>query len=249
MHTYIYDSYLSDKKYFNAVNEIESRLTDLGLGGRVCRLSPLRSLRDVINQELKRNPKTLVVIGNDSIVSQAISLMGGSDVPFGIIPVAEPNNIASRLGIVEEHACPILSARRIVQIDLGVVDNKTFLKSAEIMGDKLRLMIDDNYIVETQGAKVEIVNFLLNEEMGELVAPATYHNGQLHLIITKEVVKRALLKNRTELEQSIIPFTELEIVTEGSTVMLDGFVKINNPQKVFVLPKGLKAIVGKQRNF
>lgn len=249
MHTYIYDSYLSDKKYFNAVNEIESRLTDLGLSGRVCRLSPLRSLRDVINQELKRMPKTLVVIGNDSIVSQAISLMGGSDVPFGIIPIGEPNHIAWRLGIDEEHAGAILSARRLVQIDLGVVDNKTFLKSAEVTGDRLRLLIDNNYYVESNGAKVEIINFLLNEEMDEMVAKTSYHSGQLHLVITKELVKKGLLKNKTHIEQSVIPFTELSVESDGATIMLDGFVKINNPQKVFVLPKGLKAIVGKQRNF
>jgi diacylglycerol kinase family enzyme len=194
-------------------------------------------------------PKTLVVIGNDSIVSQAISLMGGSDVPFGIIPIGEPNHIAWRLGIDEEHAGAILSARRLVQIDLGVVDNKTFLKSAEVTGDRLRLLIDNNYYVESNGAKVEIINFLLNEEMDEMVAKTSYHSGQLHLVITKELVKKGLLKNKTHIEQSVIPFTELSVESDGATIMLDGFVKINNPQKVFVLPKGLKAIVGKQRNF
>jgi len=194
-------------------------------------------------------PKTLVVIGNDSIVSQAISLMGGSEVPLGIIPIGEPNNIAWRLGIDEEHAGAIMSARRIVQIDLGVVDNKTFLKSAEVVGDKLRLLIDDMYAVESENAKVEIVNFLLNEEMDEVVTMTSSHNGQLHLVITKEVTHRGIIKNRTEIEQSVLPFSQLEIESEGTTVVLDGFVKINNPQKVFVLPRGLKAIVGKQRNF
>ena len=129
MHTYIYDTFLTDQKYFPAISAIEAKLTEAGLGGRICRLSPLRSLRDVIAQELKRLPKTLVIVGNDSIVSQAISIMGGNDIPLGIIPIGEPNNIAARLGINEENACAMLSARRLVEIDLGAVDNKTFLKA------------------------------------------------------------------------------------------------------------------------
>lgn len=250
MHTYIYDSYLSDKKYFNTVNEIESKLTDLGLSGRVCRLSPLRSLREVINQELKRMPKTLVVIGNDSIVSQAISHMGGSEVPLGIIPVGEMNQIASRLGIDENSASSVLSARRLVQVDLGVLENKTFLKGAELMGDKLRLLVDNNYYVQAEpGIKIEIINFLLHQEDDELSVKTSYHNGQLYLVITKLIEKRGLLKSRFEEEQSIIPFKELEIEGDNVSAMLDGFVKIINPQKSFVLPRGLKVIVGKQRNF
>jgi len=240
---------LSDKKYFNVVNDIESKLTDLGLSGRVCRLSPLRSLRDIINQELKRLPKTLVVIGSDSIVSQAISHMGGSEVPLGIIPIGEPNNIAWRLGIDEDHACSVLSARRLVQVDLGVIDNKTFLKSAELFGDNLRLLIDNNYYIQADGARIEIVNFLLNQESDEMIAKTSYHSGQLYLVITKTKEKRGLLKNSIEEEQSVVPFTELEVEGDDVSAILDGFVKIINPQKSFVLPRGLKVVVGKQRNF
>lgn len=249
MHTYIYDSFLSDKKHFSAVNNIEAKITELGLGGRTVRLSPLRSLRDVITQELKRFPKTLVVIGNDSIVSQAISIMGGSETPLGIIPVGEPNLIAWRLGITEENACSVLSGRRLVDIDLGVVDNKTFLKSAEIQGERIRLLIDNNYYIESTGSKVEVVNFLLNEEVNDLPANTVGHSGQLHLVITKETIKKGILKSSKELEQSVIPFAELAVSSDDTKIILDGFVKISNPQSIYVLPNGLKAIVGKGRNF
>lgn len=249
MHTYIYDTFLTDQKYFPAISAIEAKLTEAGLGGRICRLSPLRSLRDVIAQELKRLPKTLVIVGNDSIVSQAISIMGGNDIPLGIIPIGEPNNIAARLGINEENACAMLSARRLVEIDLGAVDNKTFLKSAEISGDKLKLLINNNYYVETNGAKVEIVNSLLNEEVNDLPAKTSERQGQLHLVISKEIIKKGLLKNTKSIEQSVLLFTDLAIASDNATITLDGFVKITNPQNISVLPRGLRAIVGRQRSF
>lgn len=249
MHTYIYDIFLADKKYFPAINAIEAKLTELGLSGRICRLSPLRSLRDVITQELKRLPKTLIIVGNDSIVSQAISIMGGNDVPLGIIPIGEPNNIASRLGITYDNCCSVLSARRVVDIDLGAVDSKTFLKSAEINGEQLKLLIDNNYHVSSQGAKVEVVNSFLNEAAGELPVKSNENQRQLHLIITKEVVKRGLLKSSRELERSIIPFADLAVISDNATITLDGFVKITNPRQISVLPKGLKIIVGKDRSF
>lgn len=249
MHTYIYDTFLTDKKYFTAINGIEAKITELGLSGRICRLSPLRSLRDVISQELKRLPKTLVIVGNDSIVSQAISIMGGNDTPLGIIPVGEPNNIAARLGINAENCCPTLSARRVVEIDLGAVDSKTFLKSAEINGLDLRLMIDGNYYIESAGSKVEVVNSFLNEEIGDLPAKSNEDQRQLHLVITKEIIKKGLLKNSRELERSIIPFSNLQVASDNATITLDGFVKINNPHSISVLPRGLKAIVGRERSF
>lgn len=249
MHTYIYDTFLTDKKYFPIINSIEAKITELGLSGRICRLSPLRSLRDVISQELKRLPKTLIIVGNDSIVSQAISIMGGNEVPLGIIPIGEPNNIAARLGINTENSCSILSARRVVDIDLGAVDSKTFLKSAEINGEQLRLMIDNNYYIESSASKVEVVNSFLNEEAGDLPAKSNEDKRQLHLVITKEIIKKSLLKNSRELERSIIPFADLQVVSDNATITLDGFVKITNPHSISVLPRGLKTIVGRERGF
>ena len=81
MHIYIYDSWLSQKKHLSKLSEIEGKLTDLGLSGRVCRLGRLRSLSDIVRQELRRMPKTIVAVGDDSIISQVISLLGASGVP------------------------------------------------------------------------------------------------------------------------------------------------------------------------
>ena len=50
MYYYLYDSRLNDKKYNNVIAKIETRLTDLGINGKINRLSFLKN----INQKYKR---------------------------------------------------------------------------------------------------------------------------------------------------------------------------------------------------
>jgi diacylglycerol kinase family enzyme len=245
MHIYIYDSALSQKKYLAPVHEIEARVTDLGLSGRVARLGKLRSLRDIVREELRRMPKTIIAVGDDSLVSQVISLMGGTGVALGIIPIGEKNQIAAGLGITLENACNVLSARRIIEIDLGLVDNRAFVRRAEIFGPKLKMLIDGNYSVEAPEAKTEVINFLLESEQATGVTKPDAQSGSLYLMITKE--KNSFLKK--ELERSLVPFRELDIQTDTAEVVLDGLTKINHPRRITIMPNGLQVIVGRERNF
>jgi diacylglycerol kinase family enzyme len=245
MHIYIYDSALSQPKYLAPVHEIEARVTDLGLSGRVARLGKLRSLRDIVREELRRMPKTIIAVGDDSLVSQVISLMGGTGVALGIIPIGEKNQIAAGLGVTLANACNVLSARRIIAIDLGLVDNRAFVRRAEIFGTKIKMLIDGNYSVEAPEAKTEVINFLLESEQATGVTKPDAQSGSLYLMITKE--KNSFLKK--ELERSLVPFRELDIQTDTAEVVLDGLTKINHPRSITIMPNGLQVIVGRERNF
>ncbi len=245
MHIYIYGSALSQKKYLSQIHEIEAKVTDLGLSGRVARLGKLRSLRDIVREELRRMPKTIIVVGDDSLVSQVISLMGGTGVALGIIPIGENNQIATSLGITLANACNVLSARRLIEIDLGLVDSQAFVRRAAISGPKIKLLIDNNYSILAPEAKVEVINFLLEteKEVGQTGPDA--QSGNLYLMITKE--KSSFLKK--EVEHSFIPFRELDIQTDTAEVVLDGLTKVNHPRRITIMPNGLQVIVGRERNF
>jgi hypothetical protein len=245
MHIYIYDSWLSQKKYLSQVHEIEAKITDLGLSGRVCRLGQLRSLSDVVRGELRRMPKTIVAIGDDSLASQVISLMGASGVALGLIPIGEQTAIAQGLGITTANACNVLAARRIIQIDLGLVDNRAFVRRAEIVGRKLKLQIDGNYTITTGGAKVEAINFLLDNDEALGAAKPEPQSGSLYLMITKET--SSFLKK--DYERSLIPFRELTIQTDEAEAALDNLTVVRHPRRISVLPNGLDVIVGRERKF
>ena len=65
MYYYIYDSYLAEKKYESTIARIENRLTDLGINGKINRLSFLKNIHQIIGEEVKRGVKTVVVVGSD----------------------------------------------------------------------------------------------------------------------------------------------------------------------------------------
>jgi hypothetical protein len=49
MHIYIYDSFVNQKKYDSTTAKIETRITDLGLNGKIVRLGIIISVEEVIN--------------------------------------------------------------------------------------------------------------------------------------------------------------------------------------------------------
>lgn len=245
MHIYIYGFFLSQKKYLTQLHEVEARITDLGLSGRVCRLGQLRSLSDVVRGELRRAPKTIVAIGDDDLVSQVISLMGGSGVALGIIPIGESNRIADGLGINADNACNVLAARRIIQLDLGLVDNRAFVRRAELFGKKLNLLVDNNFIVSSQGSRVEIVNFLLDNDEALTDNRPQPQSGSLYLMFTKDT--GGFLKK--DYERSLIPFRELAVQTDEVEAKLDNLTIARHPKRITVLPNGLEVIVGRERQF
>ncbi|KKQ56205.1 MAG: hypothetical protein US74_C0017G0013, partial [Parcubacteria group bacterium GW2011_GWA2_38_13] len=73
MYLYLYDNSLNSNKYHKLLSHIEMRLTDLGIGGKISRLSPLKNLQDLISDEIRFGVKTIVAVGNDETVSMVIN--------------------------------------------------------------------------------------------------------------------------------------------------------------------------------
>jgi len=247
MHTYIYDSFVSQKKYLAALNELETSLTDLGVGGRICRLSELRSLRDIVKQELRREPKTLVVVGNDWIVHQVLNLMIEFKVPLGLVPVGDQkdNLIAAGLGISLKEAPQILSARRIVDMDLGVVNKKVFLRNAAWLADNVKIDIDDNYTIRISKAKMELINFLSGADSDYAGQNPSPEDGRLNLLINKK--EGGWLKK--EVSQTTICFKKIVIDGAYQAIKLDNVSQTSSLENIEVLAKTLSVIVGKDRSF
>src|SRR5680860_1199287 len=131
MHVYIYDDYVSTKKYDTTLAHIETRITDLGLNGKIIRLDVMKNVAEAVASEIKRGAKTIVAVGNDKTINKiinsitlfAIRNQTEVDIPLGLITVGDKgNSIAPALGIESgEKGCDSLSARRIAKLDLGLV--------------------------------------------------------------------------------------------------------------------------------
>ncbi len=122
MYYYIYDSFLTAPRYRKTLERIEVHLGDFGIQGKIKRLNILHHQKEAIEESIRRGATTIVLVGNDHGIVQAIDTLVKHDVALGLIPVGKSNEIriARTLGIPPgELACEVLSRRTIARLDLG----------------------------------------------------------------------------------------------------------------------------------
>jgi len=249
MNIFIYDSFLNQKKYDRLLARIETRITDLGLNGKISRLSPTRNISETINSELRRDAKTIIAVGNNKTINQIINSLAGSQVPLGIIPIGEDNNdIAKSLGIESvESACDILSARLLAKLDLGLANQTYFLSNVSINNQGTVIDMNKNYTIETT-EKGLIYIFNLAGEQIKFPPNVKFipNDGLLELVINTRGNKKFFTKQD---HQSIFKIKKITIHNLKNQLILDGSIPLATPAEITAVKKHLNVIVGKNRNF
>lgn len=248
MYQYIYDSFLSDEKYYKILSIVENRLADLGIGGRVSRLNLFKDPREVIYEGLKMGVQTVVAVGNDATLNQVVNAVGDLKLVVGMIPVGPKNEIAKVLGIGEGlSACDCLSSRLIQKIDLGKINDYYFLSHLQA-SSKIYLRCGGQYCVKSiKDGRVEIYNLPTSEES------ADPQDGYLEAKI--KPVRNLLAKKFRGTGDSgnvtsFFPFKKIFLESgEAAPVLVDNQRVVNTPAEVQIFPQRLKMIVGKNRLF
>lgn len=259
MHIYIYDSYVNQKRYDSIIAKIETRITDLGLNGKIIRLGVMNSPYSAVENELKKGAKTIIAVGNNTIYSQLINIlakMSATDsfqykTPLGFIPVGKKNNeIANYLGVgLEEEACDILSARRIQELDLGMANNQYFLSTAIIPTLGTSVEIDKNYSIEiTKKGEIQIINLPIMVNTPSTIN-ANAKDGVLEMLIkTKSPAKSLINKSINSLAESVFSFKKLYISNEKLPIILDNTLEVPAPATITIAKEKINLIVGKNRS-
>ncbi len=256
MYYYIYDTYLSEKKYEKTLDKIKTRLLDLEIQGKHERLTLLKSIDELIIDELKKGTSTVIVVGNDKTFLKVINTAARNNITIGIIPIGPENDIARTLGIPpEEAACDILAARKIVRFDLGKIKDQYFFSNLSINKNLTRLaVVKDTYKITPSAECVElnIYNFFYNSDKSlidkklEQVLP---QDGILELAFkVKEKSKGWFKKAEGLLVDSVIKGKKFEVKSfEYIPTLLDGLRVIKTPFVVEIEKQKLAVIVGKDR--
>ena len=260
MYLYLYDHFLNDNKYHKLLSKIEMRLTDLGIGGKISRLSPLKNIKELINDEIRFGVKTIVAVGNDETVSAAINNIAKYEgITFGIIPIGKGNTIAYDLGIPEgEEACDVLSARKLQKIDLGRVNNTYFFSGINISAEnKITLECEDSYQItpDTNNCVISICNLRpmayerVGAENNNFFNP---QDGFLEALVQPTLDSTSsffgILKRGQSVKNSIFPFKKISVLTKKSvTVTTDGKKVLKPPIDIEVVPSKLTVVVGRGR--
>ena len=160
MYQYIYDNFLLDKRYAKPLAEIENRLTDLGIHGRIDRMHPLKSLRESIEDGVKKGARTIVAVGGDDTFKKILDVLPGKNVVMGYVPLVGPSPIAELLGIPEGVlACDLLSARLTNTLDIGRVNGQYFLTAVSFPAEHVQIECEGRYRVElVHGGRVSVCN-------------------------------------------------------------------------------------------
>src|SRR3989339_596646 len=243
MYYYIYDSDLNNKKYNNLVSRIETRLTDLGINGKINYLSFLKNIKQLLTEEIKRGVKTIIIVGNDQTIGKMINIIADFNVVVGIIPVGPKNKIAKFLGVPEgEDACDTLSSRLIEKIDLGLVNNYYFLTSIESGGGDITIECDNSYIINLEGDnQINISN--LNHYDETACSPT---DDTLDVFL-KNIEKKMFKKNKSSfshIKAKLIRITSNKLIP---ILLSDERKIIKTPANIKIVPKKIKLIVGKKR--
>lgn len=248
MYYYVYDEFVQDPKFERELSQIETRLTDLGISGKIARLALFRDATELIKDEVRKGAKNIVAVGNDLTLRKVIDAAADSGVAMGIIPLGNQGNfIADMIGVPNGFpACDVLSARIIEDLDTGIVNSRRFINRLEFQtAGNVEILCDQSFTLSPKRkASIEIRNLALADESVRAANPT---DGKL------EIVVRAQGRSwfgRKRTQSSIVPVEEARIrISAPSQIFVDGESFEAEELKVRVLPKHLKLITGKQRKF
>lgn len=258
MYFYIYDTFLTDRKFDRILAAIETRLTDLGISGKIGRLTPFTNAKGLIRDETRRGAATIVAVGNDDTVAKVVEGIGDASITLGVIPIGGPNEIAESLGIPEgADACDVLSKRVTQKIDLGSVNGHLFLSQVRLPSGQYTMEGDGKYRITIVAPESETV--IMNLRRGSSVPDdedgfSTIGNpkdGMLDtMIITKGRGLFRMFRKNVSRVPSVIPVKTLSITSESPiSVFVDGRKVTNSKISIEVIPERLKVITGRSRNF
>jgi len=252
MHWYVYEEFLNDKKYAAVLDRIESRLSDLEIKGRVCRLSVLKNLREAVKEAVDQGAETIVAVGSDQIFFKLTAAAAELGVTLGFIPLDNSSLLMKAFGLpLAEKACDVIAQRLVKKIDLGKVNNNYFLDSLSFTGEQVFLeFVGYQISPATSEATLSIKNFglaALNNSNISLCCPC---DGKLEAVI--EPLKKTWW-GRLKLigRPSVFPFKKGKIVSVGepANIIADGQMISRTPGQITIEQEKLKVIVGARRLF
>ncbi len=254
MYVYLYDQYTKEKKYQSIIKQMENRLTDIGIAGKVVRLQNFTNADSIIEQEMKQGVTTVVVVGNDETFGHVLSRAAHRNVTFGFIPVGERGNtIAPILGIpFNDDACDVLSRRRKMDLDVGWFNGRFFVNQIYIAPSHIEVQYDERFVVSSETGKIELVvcNLLPfswrdTKTQGFIIHP---QDGKLEAFL-RPLKKVGWLRQEYE-EPSVFPFTEMVVRSQKPFVVVaDGKESKEISITIKLAKEKISMVVGKERQF
>ena len=244
---YIYDDFLSDRRFERELSILETELARRGIEGQVARLAMFRSARETIIDLAVAGAKNIIFVGNDRTVEKMMWFLPDVDVTVGFIPLTEPVNIAMLFGIpVGLPAADVVAARLVETIDVGKLDDRYFLTEVIVPSTVAALEVEGRYRVSPAvGGAIAIRN--LGSVSGKTPVGADVKDGWLEAIIQTKTNEEGWF-SQSPLNETTIRLKHGSILSkEPIDVFMDGHTVNGFSFRLSIVPNKLKVITGKGR--
>jgi diacylglycerol kinase family enzyme len=239
MYHYIYDSFIGERRFRRQLAAIEHKLTELGIVGERERVTPIRTVEEIMKLGLARHAKTIVVFGNDYTFTKALNAglaagMDPTETVLAIIPFGEPNYIAKRLGLRGEAvSVQELAARKTATIDVGRVNKRFFITTVDV-GFEAEHKTRREQVLEKISAftaqhrikkyKPQAVKILIDNQY--LVTSPLFNLTVVNLNNEPDDLQRADHREK-KLRLTVVPYSE-QIINQASLVARREYGRLAN---------------------
>lgn len=235
MFFYLYDEVVLDKKFAGLLERVESRIIELGINGRVERLTPLRNIKELIAHGIKNGAHTIVVLGSENTFLHAMQVIAQHDITLGFLSFGE-STLSKLFGITDPlEGCNSLSRRITKQLSLGKANQTFFLNDATaVLPRGARLKCNNQWSIVTQADHSDLT---------------VSNAASLRIALQPQASAKWFLRKAAPLHATIIEVTDLKIEHPDVTLplLLDGYTTLKTPVTLSIKPKAIKVIVGKHR--
>jgi diacylglycerol kinase family enzyme len=280
MYYYIFDQNgLPLDKFERLQTQISGLLAEFKIGGEMARVTPLRTVQDLVETASSRGAKTLVACGSDDTFNLMLAALKGRDFTLGFIPLDENSFLGHILGINDVlSAVKTIAARRIERIDLCKIAGNYFISYLEfgVMSQniksagwwsgmkllsseakKLVVRIDDSYNIELSALGGLAVNTRSTSSKNHKIANPTDSN--MDLLILEPLNRLEILRYKKDIAENVLENVPKSTVIKckkiefleprGMPLSMLGRIITKFPATVEIIPQRLRMIVGKNRTF
>ena len=280
MYYYIFDQgSLPVEKFEQLQTQAMGLMAEFKISGETARVTPLRSISDLVDTASQRGAKTLVACGSDDTFNLMLAALKGRDFVLGFIPFDENSYLAKILGLDSVFTgVKTIAARRLEKIDLARIAGNYFisylefgvmshnlknagffssLKMLSVEPKKLQIRIDASYTLNLEALGGLVINTRSTSRKNAKIANPTDSN--LDLLILEKLSKTKIFRYRKIIAEglleevpktTVIKCKKIEFLEpRGLPLTMLGRIVAKFPSTVEIIPERLRLIVGKNRTF
>ncbi len=235
MYYYILDTLnIPQKEFERQQTELQSLLTEFNINGEMARITPLRTIQDLVETAASRGAKTLIACGTDETFNLMLAAVKDRDFILGFAPFSPNTQLGKILGMTDKLTCAkAIAGRRIEKIDAAKINDNFFISYLELglgtltnskigffsalklfagMPAEVKMRIDGQYTATSKmmGA------LLINTRGTEMCASGSIGNpqdGYLDLLILEKLSRLHATKFKKAIENGCY-----ELITNSSSI-------------------------------